>query len=89
MLFHGNIQKSLTHFRVTSRINCVSEVLGSTSRINCLCHRCLPTLLALTVSICVTGGPLGELVQWSDLITTLFLLGHDLTITSEVEQLVG
>ncbi|XP_046542925.1 alpha-1,6-mannosylglycoprotein 6-beta-N-acetylglucosaminyltransferase A-like isoform X1 [Haliotis rubra] len=35
------------------------------------------------------GGPLGELVQWSDLITTLFLLGHDLTITSEVEQLVG
>ncbi|KAK6165886.1 hypothetical protein SNE40_022707 [Patella caerulea] len=34
------------------------------------------------------GGPLGELVQWSDLISTLYLLGHDLTITSEVEQLV-
>ncbi|KAK3760854.1 hypothetical protein RRG08_034695 [Elysia crispata] len=34
------------------------------------------------------GGPLGELVQWSDLITTLYILGHDLTITSEVEQLV-
>lgn len=33
------------------------------------------------------GGPLGELVQWSDLITTLFLLGHKLTLTSEAEQL--
>lgn len=26
------------------------------------------------------GGPLGELVQWSDVITSLFLLGHDITI---------
>ncbi|CAL1529052.1 unnamed protein product [Lymnaea stagnalis] len=34
------------------------------------------------------GGPLGELVQWSDLISTLYILGHELTITSEVEQLV-
>ncbi|KAL3854035.1 hypothetical protein ACJMK2_013317 [Sinanodonta woodiana] len=33
------------------------------------------------------GGPLGELVQWSDLITTLYILGHKLTITSEVDQL--
>ena len=37
---------------------------------------------------CLTGGPLGELVQWSDLISVLYLLGHQLTITSEVEQLV-
>ncbi|XP_071148602.1 alpha-1,6-mannosylglycoprotein 6-beta-N-acetylglucosaminyltransferase A-like isoform X4 [Mytilus edulis] len=35
------------------------------------------------------GGPLGELVQWSDLVATLFLLGHQLTITSEAEQLAG
>ena len=34
-----------------------------------------------------SGGPLGELVQWSDLITTLYILGHDLTITSESDQL--
>ncbi|KAL8623884.1 hypothetical protein ACOMHN_050599 [Nucella lapillus] len=34
------------------------------------------------------GGPLGELVQWSDLISALYILGHQLTITSEVEQLV-
>ncbi|BFZ22058.1 hypothetical protein BsWGS_25097 [Bradybaena similaris] len=34
------------------------------------------------------GGPLGELVQWSDLISTLYILGHELTVTSEVEQLV-
>ena len=26
------------------------------------------------------GGPLGELVQWSDVITSLYLLGHDLTL---------
>ncbi|XP_052815041.1 alpha-1,6-mannosylglycoprotein 6-beta-N-acetylglucosaminyltransferase A-like [Mya arenaria] len=35
------------------------------------------------------GGPLGELVQWSDLITALYVLGHELTITSEVEQLAN
>ncbi|XP_041374585.1 alpha-1,6-mannosylglycoprotein 6-beta-N-acetylglucosaminyltransferase A-like [Gigantopelta aegis] len=34
------------------------------------------------------GGPLGELVQWADLISTLYIFGHELTITSEVEQLV-
>ncbi|KAL5005564.1 hypothetical protein ScPMuIL_016722 [Solemya velum] len=33
------------------------------------------------------GGPLGELVQWSDLLSTLYILGHDLTVTSEFEQL--
>lgn len=33
------------------------------------------------------GGPLGELVQWSDLITALYVLGHQLTITSEADQL--
>ncbi|XP_013421289.1 alpha-1,6-mannosylglycoprotein 6-beta-N-acetylglucosaminyltransferase A isoform X1 [Lingula anatina] len=33
------------------------------------------------------GGPLGELLQWSDIITSLYLLGHKLTITSEVEEL--
>lgn len=30
------------------------------------------------------GGPLGELVQWTDLIATLYLLGHDLIISSEI-----
>ncbi|PVD38108.1 hypothetical protein C0Q70_00719 [Pomacea canaliculata] len=34
------------------------------------------------------GGPLGELVQWSDLLSVLYILGHELTITSEAEQLV-
>ncbi|GAB1609940.1 alpha-1,6-mannosylglycoprotein 6-beta-N-acetylglucosaminyltransferase A-like isoform X1 [Argonauta hians] len=33
------------------------------------------------------GGPLGELVQWSDLISCLYLLGHNISITSENEQL--
>ncbi|KAK0425031.1 hypothetical protein QR680_008994 [Steinernema hermaphroditum] len=29
------------------------------------------------------GGPLGELVQWSDLIASLYLLGHKLIISTE------
>ncbi|XP_018600038.1 alpha-1,6-mannosylglycoprotein 6-beta-N-acetylglucosaminyltransferase A-like isoform X2 [Scleropages formosus] len=34
-----------------------------------------------------SGGPLGELVQWSDLITTLYLLGHDLRISASLAEL--
>ena len=33
------------------------------------------------------GGPLGELVQWSDLISVLHILGHDLTIGLSVEDI--
>ncbi|VDK37550.1 unnamed protein product [Gongylonema pulchrum] len=33
------------------------------------------------------GGPLGELVQWSDLIAALYLLGHRLFISTEIETL--
>lgn len=34
-----------------------------------------------------SGGPLGELVQWSDLITTLYLLGHDVRISASLVEL--
>lgn len=30
------------------------------------------------------GGPLGELVQWSDLITSLYILGHDIIVTADL-----
>nr|CAH8825813.1 unnamed protein product [Trichobilharzia regenti] len=33
-----------------------------------------------------SGGPLGELVQWTDLIAGLYILGHNITITFEVEK---
>lgn len=33
------------------------------------------------------GGPLGELVQWSDLIAALYILGHNLMISTEVKTL--
>lgn len=33
------------------------------------------------------GGPLGELVQWSDLIAALYLLGHNLIISTEISTL--
>ena len=35
------------------------------------------------------GGPLGELVQWSDLIAVLYILGHELTFSTEHRQLSG
>ncbi|XP_031559579.1 alpha-1,6-mannosylglycoprotein 6-beta-N-acetylglucosaminyltransferase A-like [Actinia tenebrosa] len=33
------------------------------------------------------GGPLGELVQWSDLISSLYLLGHDITVSADINKL--
>lgn len=35
------------------------------------------------------GGPLGELVQWSDLIACLHLLGHKVEFSAEIDQLRG
>lgn len=26
------------------------------------------------------GGPLGELIQWTDVIASLYILGHDVTV---------
>ncbi|CAH3193369.1 unnamed protein product, partial [Porites evermanni] len=34
-----------------------------------------------------TGGCLGELTQWSDLMSALYILGHDLIITSDYNDL--
>ena len=34
-----------------------------------------------------TGGPLGELVQWTDLIASLYLLGHNLQVLMEKPKL--
>ena len=28
------------------------------------------------------GAPLGEMVQWSDLLAALYILGHDLTLSA-------
>lgn len=33
------------------------------------------------------GGPLGELVQWSDLIATLHILGHSISFSTEHTKL--
>ena len=33
------------------------------------------------------GGPLGELVQWSDLLASVYLLGHQLELATEYDQL--
>ncbi|KAK5861397.1 hypothetical protein PBY51_022797 [Eleginops maclovinus] len=33
------------------------------------------------------GGPLGELVQWSDLISTFHILGHNVTLTASIPDL--
>jgi alpha-1,3(6)-mannosylglycoprotein beta-1,6-N-acetyl-glucosaminyltransferase len=34
-----------------------------------------------------SGGPLGELLQWSDIITSFYLLGHDLIIIKDQDEL--
>ncbi len=34
------------------------------------------------------GGPLGELVQWCDLITSLYILGHDIQVTVEHSEML-
>ncbi|XP_049905860.1 alpha-1,6-mannosylglycoprotein 6-beta-N-acetylglucosaminyltransferase A-like [Epinephelus moara] len=34
-----------------------------------------------------SGGPLGELVQWSDLISTLYILGHHVHLTASIPDL--
>lgn len=34
------------------------------------------------------GGPLGELVQWCDLISSLYVLGHDITVTVEHSEMI-
>ncbi|XP_013880322.1 alpha-1,6-mannosylglycoprotein 6-beta-N-acetylglucosaminyltransferase A [Austrofundulus limnaeus] len=34
-----------------------------------------------------SGGPLGELVQWSDLIATVYTLGHDLHLSASKQDL--
>jgi len=33
------------------------------------------------------GGPLGEMVQWADILAALFLLGHSLRVTVSLKEL--
>lgn len=33
------------------------------------------------------GGPLGEMVQWADILATLHVLGHDLKISVSLKEL--
>ncbi|XP_048869575.1 alpha-1,6-mannosylglycoprotein 6-beta-N-acetylglucosaminyltransferase B [Brienomyrus brachyistius] len=35
------------------------------------------------------GGPLGEMVQWADILTALYVLGHNLKISVSVKDLQG
>ncbi|XP_035380684.1 alpha-1,6-mannosylglycoprotein 6-beta-N-acetylglucosaminyltransferase B isoform X1 [Electrophorus electricus] len=35
------------------------------------------------------GGPLGEMVQWADILTALYVLGHNLRISISVKELQG
>ena len=34
------------------------------------------------------GVPLGEMVQWGDLIASLYALGHNITISAEVPSMM-
>ena len=34
-----------------------------------------------------SGAPLGEMVQWSDLIASLYVLGHNVTVTTDLNEM--
>ena len=34
-----------------------------------------------------SGAPLGEMVQWSDLIASLYVLGHNVTVTTDPNEM--
>lgn len=34
------------------------------------------------------GVPLGEMVQWGDIIACLYVLGHEITISAEVPNMM-
>lgn len=63
----------------------------------CLCVHASPTFQILihpgvvmddirVVEAASSGGPLGELVQWSDLIATLYILGHHLHLSASISE---
>lgn len=33
------------------------------------------------------GGPLGEMVQWADILAALYVLGHSLRVTVSLKEL--
>lgn len=33
------------------------------------------------------GGPLGEMVQWADILAALYVLGHGLRVTVSLKEL--
>ena len=35
------------------------------------------------------GGPLGEMVQWADILVALHVLGHSLAVSFSVKELQG
>lgn len=65
--------------------------------------QCVPVLLQILVHVgflteesgdvfspkVLKGGPLGEMVQWADILTALHVLGHNLKISMSVKELQG
>ena len=50
----------------------------------------LPGVLQLShfarPEVITAGGAVGDLIQWADLIASLYVLGHDLTLEWEVRR---
>ncbi|KAF8561278.1 hypothetical protein P879_04912 [Paragonimus westermani] len=66
------------------------HIMGRT-KMNILLHM---GLLTLNPSIGIeenieSGGPLGEIVQWTDLIVALYLLGHQVTLSKDLQVTRG
>jgi len=43
----------------------------------------IKAIKSMTAWLCCVGGPLGELVQWSDIMAALYILGHHIDVISE------
>lgn len=90
-----NVKVVLTSVDCFFVSNCgVCAWFGGISIASCLFSQVLVHLGLLTkesgfkiAETAFSGGPLGELVQWSDLITSLYLLGHDIRISASLAEL--
>lgn len=72
---------------------CVSVLNASTCLISCVSPSCQilihPGVVMdeiRVVEAAFSGGPLGELVQWSDLIAALHILGHHLHLSASISD---
>ena len=91
----------LSEMLATAQLISWAEITGCTCITYLLVQLCIYFLLQVLIHIGALsdkagfhfaenagkGGPLGELVQWSDLIASLYALGYNIDFSTEVNRL--